>query len=276
MPKGQRLDQKLIELGLFASRQQAQAAIMDGGILVNGEKVTKAGTPVAPDAKVEVTTSWQPQKYVGRGGLKLEKAISQFSINVKDRVCLDIGASTGGFTDCLLQAGAKTIYAIDVGHGQIVGSLRQDPRVIVMEKTNVRELSPADLYQALQNDQSKWANFACIDVSFISLSKVLPAVLNLLQKPDFEIIALIKPQFEAEKHLVGKGGVIKSKELHIQIIKNVLSFAQTQGLANQALTYSPIKGPSGNIEFLVHWLPDGREAIAIDINAIVEEAHSKL
>lgn len=274
MSKGQRLDQKLIELGLFASRQQAQAAIMDGGILVNGEKVTKAGTPVAPDAKVEVTASWQPQKFVSRGGVKLEQALSQFDINVQDRICLDIGASTGGFTDCLLQNGAKKIYAIDVGHGQIVGSLRQDSRVIVMEKTNVRDLGPDDLYKDL-SDKSHKANFACVDVSFISLSKVLPSILALLDKPNFEIVALIKPQFEAEKHLVGKGGVIKSPDLHKRIIGNVLSFAEQLGLSNSGLTHSPIKGPSGNIEFLVHWQPTGNEK-PIDINSVVQAAHSKL
>lgn len=269
MAKGQRLDLLLVEKGLFPSREAAQAAIMDGGIIVNGQKVVKAGTSIASDAKIEVTSDWQPRKYVSRGGLKLEKALGQFGIDVKDRTCLDIGASTGGFTDCLLAHGASKVYAIDVGYGQIDWSLRTDARVVVLERMNARNLDALTVY-----GKNKWANMIVMDVSFISLDKVLPSCLSVVEKEDLDIVALVKPQFEAGKENVGKGGVVREAEKHKEVLSKVLADAEKLNLKAKGLTYSPIKGPSGNIEFLVHWTLN--ESSSIDINQIVDEAHFNL
>lgn len=242
-----RLDVLLVERGILSSRQAAQAAIMDGGVLVDGQKIDKPGTPVAVDAELVLTKDWQPCKYVSRGGLKLEKALELFNIDVKDRICLDIGASTGGFTDCLLQHQARHVYAIDVGYGQIVGQLRQDERVTVKERVNARYLTAEQLYPP----GAPWADLAVFDVSFIALNKVLPACLALLVPPK-DMVALVKPQFEAGRGDVGKGGVVKSQETHQTVISNVINFARDQGLAARGLTYSPIKGASGNVEFLLY------------------------
>lgn len=270
MPKGQRLDLLLVEKGLFPSREAAQAAIMDGGIIVNGEKIIKAGTSIASDAKIEVTSDWQPRKYVSRGGLKLEKALEQFQVDVTGRICLDVGASTGGFTDCLLSHGALKVYAIDVGYGQIAWSLRTDPRVVVLERVNARNLQATPIYE---QDQPM-ANMVVIDVSFISLDKILPSCLTVVQKEDLDIVALIKPQFEAGKENVGKGGVVRSADQHKEILTRVLAAAAKLELKAKALTYSPIKGPSGNIEFLVHWTLN--ENADIDVAQLVDEAHFNL
>jgi 23S rRNA (cytidine1920-2'-O)/16S rRNA (cytidine1409-2'-O)-methyltransferase len=272
-----RLDTLLVERGLLPSRQAAQAAIMDGGVIVDGNKVTKPGTPVNPQSQLQLTSQWQVSKYVSRGGLKLEKALEQFGVSVGERICLDIGASTGGFTDCLLQNNARHVFAIDVGYGQLDWKLRQDERVTVKERVNARYLNRHELYGT--NEQA--ANLAVFDLSFISITKVLPAVLTLLE-PCCDLIALIKPQFEAGKEAVGKGGVVKNAMTHEIVLKNILDFAATQDLATISLTYSPVKGPAGNIEFLAHWhrpASDDRktaEQRADLIKATVDEAHRNL
>lgn len=246
---------------------------MDGGVIVDGQKVTKPGTLIKDGAKIQVTTAWQPQKYVSRGGLKLEKALQEFNLKVSGLVCLDVGASTGGFTDCLLQAGAAYVYAVDVGHGQLDWSLRIDQRVAVIEKTNARKLSKELLKS--QSEQGE-IQFAVIDVSFISLKKILPAVQSCLSK-SAQIVALIKPQFEAGPEYVGKGGVVKSAALHKKLIGEVLHFAEQIGLHARALTFSPLKGPQGNIEFLV-WLDTAGEGIVDEatISNVVDAAHGSL
>lgn len=241
-----RLDLLLLELGLFDQREVARTAIMDGGISVDGQKVTKPGTPVSADAKVSLASGWGKPKFVSRGGLKLEKAILQFSIDPSERICLDLGASTGGFTDCLLQYGASCVYAVDVGYGQLDWSLRNNPKVIVKERVNARHLKPDELYAS---DAAR-ATLAVMDVSFISLLKVLPAAIGLLAPCSFEIIALIKPQFEAGREAVGKGGVVRSPAVHIQVIERLFEQAGDLGLQPCGLTFSPLKGPAGNIEYL--------------------------
>lgn len=266
-----RLDIIVIELGLLPSRQAAQAAIMDGGILVDGQKVTKPGTAIKPDARIELLPGWGSSKYVSRGGLKLEKALSEFGINPSGRVCLDIGSSTGGFTDCLLKHGASLVYAVDVGYGQLDWSLRNDPRVVVKERMNARFLSPDSLYGA----GGSRANLAVADVSFISLIKVLPACISVLEGPEAEIVSLIKPQFEAGRQYVGKGGVVRAKETHCRVIESVFAQASDLGLAAYGLTWSPVKGPAGNIEFLVYWKKAEASATP-DIESIVQEAHERL
>jgi 23S rRNA (cytidine1920-2'-O)/16S rRNA (cytidine1409-2'-O)-methyltransferase len=271
-PKNQRLDARVLELGLFPSRQSAQAAIMDGGILVNGEKITKPGAPVGNSATIEVSPGWGAPKYVSRGGLKLEKALDDFSIDPTERICLDIGASTGGFTDCLLQHGARLVYAVDVGYGQLDWKLRNDPRVVVKERINARSLSPQELYGA--SHAAIKATLATIDVSFISVLKILPALKDLLDAQG-EVASLLKPQFEAGKSLISKGGVVRSPEVHINVLERLLSEAEVLGFHAQALTFSPLKGPAGNIEVLVHWKPY-QESNQIDVSALVLEAHYKL
>jgi 23S rRNA (cytidine1920-2'-O)/16S rRNA (cytidine1409-2'-O)-methyltransferase len=270
-----RLDLLIVERGLLPSRQAAQAAIMDGGILVDGQKVTKPGTPVSPQAKIELTNQWQGTKFVSRGGFKLERALDQFRIDVNNRICLDVGASTGGFTDCLLQRGAQLVYAIDVGYGQLEWKLRQDPRVVVRERVNARHLTPEELYA----DAAEHADFAVFDLSFISLSKVVPSCLNLLTARS-ELVALVKPQFEAGKDAVGKGGVVREAKTHADVLQHTVAFAQAAGLITCAITHSPIKGPAGNIEFLIHWQRENDQRLALDVDldieAIVANAHEEL
>ena len=239
-----RLDQLLVEKGIFPSRTRAQAAILEGIIFVNGERVDKAGAFFSPETAIEIRG--EPLPYVSRGGIKLAKALEEFQIEVKGRVVLDIGASTGGFTDCLLQQGAAQVYAIDVGYGQLAWKLRQDPRVVVVERQNVRYLTPEVLYK----DQPK-ANLAVIDVSFISLAKVLPAVYTLLAAPA-EVVALIKPQFEAEREQVGKGGLVKNEQVHQAVVAKVQQAASENGFTVKNLIPSPITGADGNKEFLIH------------------------
>jgi 23S rRNA (cytidine1920-2'-O)/16S rRNA (cytidine1409-2'-O)-methyltransferase len=272
LPKNQRLDARVLELGLFPSRQSAQSAIMDGGILVNGEKITKPGTPVSNAATIEVSPGYGAPRYVSRGGLKLEKALSEFSIDPSSRVCLDVGASTGGFTDCLLQHGAKLVYAVDVGYGQLDWKLRNDPRVLVKERINARSLTTQELYG--EAHPANKATLATIDVSFISVLKILPALKDLLDSKG-DVAGLLKPQFEAGKKLISKGGVVRSADTHIDVLRSILEQATSLGFNPQALTYSPVKGPAGNIEFLVHWTFEQPSQI-INVPDLVQEAHEKL
>lgn len=265
-----RLDILVLENGLASSREKARALIMSGVILVNGEREDKPGSVFSPDVKV--TQKGKPLRYVSRGGLKLEKAIDVFGIDLKDRICFDAGASTGGFTDCMLQNGAAKVYAADVGYGQLDWKLRNDERVICMEKVNVRYLTP-DMLNEL-------CSFASIDVSFISLTLILPAVASVLDE-NGEIAALIKPQFEAGRENVGKKGVVRDKKIHFDVIKKIWGFTLEQGMYPAGLSFSPVKGPEGNIEYLLHIVKkeDGRlkeEDFCDIIKKVVEEAHDTL
>lgn len=262
-----RLDLALIELGLFESRQEAQTAIMDGAVLVNNEKVTKSGTSVSASDKVELRPGFVKQRYVSRGGLKLEKALHEFQVETQNRTCLDVGASTGGFTDCLLQHGARQVYAIDVGYGQLDWKLRTDARVIVIERVNARHLTPEQLYDS---DSAPRATLAVIDCSFISLEKILPAVQKLLAQENSEIICLVKPQFEAGRESVKKG-VVKDPHIHQEVLTKVSQSASQMNLHVQACTFSPLKGPKGNIEYLF-LLSQKPQTKPIDLNAVVTTA----
>lgn len=238
----ERLDVLLVQEGYAASREKAKAIIMAGDVFVDGQREDKAGTTFDPSKiKLEVRGSTLP--YVSRGGLKLEKAIRQFGLLLSDKICMDIGASTGGFTDCMLQNGAKKVYSVDVGHGQLDWKLRNDKRVVCMEKTNFRYMVPEDI-----EDEP---DFASVDVSFISLTKILLPARALL-KDDGEMVCLIKPQFEAGKEKVGKKGVVKEPAVHEEVIRKVIDFADFLGFEILHLDFSPIKGPEGNIEYLVH------------------------
>ena len=239
MPK-RRLDNLLLERGIVQSRERAKGLILSGDVRVNGNPVNKAGTLIDENAEIEIT---KDIPYVSRGGLKLEKAIKEFNINVKDKVAIDVGASTGGFTDCLIQYGAKKVYAVDVGYGQLAWKLRNDPRVVIIERKNVRYIKPSDIGEPV--------DIATIDVSFISLKLVLPVVKNLL-KENGEIIALIKPQFEVGRGEVGKGGIVKDEEKHKKVISEIKSFAIDSGFKVLNVTKSPIAGQKGNVEFLIY------------------------
>lgn len=235
-----RLDIMMVEQGLAPSREKAKAYIMAGEVYVNGQKEDKAGSMFAETVKLEVRGKTLP--YVSRGGLKLEKAMKNFGVTLKDKVCMDVGASTGGFTDCMLQNGAVKVYSIDVGYGQLDWKLRNDPRVVCMEKTNIRYVVPEDLEDP--------AAFSSIDVSFISLTKVLLPVRNLLTE-DGEIVCLIKPQFEAGREKVGKKGVVRDPKVHEEVIEKVRDYAMSISMEPCHLSFSPIKGPEGNIEYLI-------------------------
>lgn len=237
----ERLDVLLVQQGFAASREKAKAIIMSGNVLVNGQREDKAGTMI--DTKAEITVKGNQLKYVSRGGLKLEKAMSHFDITPGGKVCMDVGASTGGFTDCMLQNGAVKVYSVDVGHGQLDWKLRNDERVVCMEKTNIRYVVPEDIQEL--------AAFVSIDVSFISLTKVLLPVRNLMTE-DGEIVCLIKPQFEAGREKVGKKGVVRDPKVHEEVIYKVINYAASIGLRSMDLEFSPIKGPEGNIEYLLH------------------------
>lgn len=240
MPAKQRLDFLVVENGLAVSRQRARALIMAGKVLVDGRRIEKPGTPVSAESRI--TLKGEDFAYVSRGGLKLEGALQTLHLDVRDLVCLDVGASTGGFTDCLLQHGARKVYAVDVGYGQLAWKLRQDKRVIVIERTNIRHMNPESIPEA--------ADLATIDTSFISLKIVAPAVLAFI-KPTGRILALIKPQFEAGKGKVGKGGVVKDAAVHRQIIADLRDFFEHHGLECGPVVPSPILGPKGNQEFLI-------------------------
>ena len=265
MKHKERLDVLLTQRGLCDSRSRAQALIMSGEVYVDGQKCDKAGTPVDVESQIEVRSN--PCPYVSRGGLKLEKALRDFGVDPKDYVCSDSGASTGGFTDCLLQKGAKKVFAIDVGYGQLAWSIRTDPRVVCMERTNIRYVTPEDLGEPL--------DLSVVDVSFISLKIVLPAIKALL-KPTGQVLCLIKPQFEAGKDKVGKKGVVRDPAVHAEVLENFLALAAQLQFTVRNLTFSPVKGPEGNIEFLGHlsMLPDG--GIQPDVKALVAAAHETL
>jgi len=237
----ERLDILLTERGFFESREKAKAVIMAGEVFVNGQREDKAGSKF--DREVEIEVKGKTLKYVSRGGLKLEKAIEVYKPVLEGKVCIDIGSSTGGFTDCMLQNGATKVYAIDVGTNQLAWKLREDPRVVSMEKTNIRYVTEDDLPEK--------ADFASVDVSFISLTKVLPAAVNLL-KPGAEMVCLIKPQFEAGREKVGKKGVVRDFSVHEEVIEMVIRFAGELNFIIRGLTFSPVKGPEGNIEYLLY------------------------
>ncbi len=240
-----RLDVLLVEKGLAPSREKAKAYIMSGIVYVDGEKEDKAGSTFDEEKNIEVRGN--TLKYVSRGGLKLEKAMETFPIDLSGKVCMDVGASTGGFTDCMLQNGATKVYAIDVGHGQLDWKLRTDERVVCMEKTNIRYVTPADI--------DELAEFASVDVSFISLSKVLPPLYDLMVE-DGQVVCLIKPQFEAGREQVGKKGVVRDKAVHKQVIVKCTEYAENSGFKVLGLTFSPVKGPEGNIEYLMYLTKD--------------------
>ncbi len=238
----ERLDVLLVRQGYAQSRERAKAIIMSGNVFVNGQREDKAGTAF-DETKIRIEVKGNALKYVSRGGLKLEKAITAFKLCLQDKVCMDIGASTGGFTDCMLQNGAAKVYSVDVGCGQLDWKLRTDERVICMEKTNFRYMQPADIGDRL--------DVASVDVSFISLTKILLPARELLQ-PQGQMVCLIKPQFEAGKGKVGKKGVVREPEIHSEVIGKIVDFADLAGFAIAGLEYSPIKGPEGNIEYLLY------------------------
>lgn len=249
----ERLDKVLVDLGYFDNKSKASAAILSGSVKINDEVITKSGFQIDPEKKINVEIKSMP--YVSRGGFKLEKALKTFEVQIKDRVCLDAGASTGGFTDCLLQNGAKKVYAVDVGYGQLAWKIRSDERVKVIERTNIKNCDFNDIYD--ENDEI--ADLLVMDVSFISIEKVLPNLKKLLKSNFHELICLIKPQFEAGKDLVDKGGVVKDKNVHVDVINKVIEFAKNLGYKVLDLTVSPIKGPSGNIEYLIYLANEGTE-----------------
>ena len=263
----ERLDIILVKRNLAPSREKAKAMIMSGCVFVDGQREDKAGTSFPEDIKIEIHGN--TLRYVSRGGLKLEKAVESFQLCLQDKICMDIGASTGGFTDCMLQNGAAKVYAVDVGYGQFAWKLRQDPRGVCMEKTNIRYVTPEDINDVL--------DFASVDVSFISLTKVLgPA--KMLLKEDGEMVCLIKPQFEAGREKVGKKGVVRDKKVHLEVIEKILNFAGETGFTPVGLDYSPVKGPEGNIEYLVYLKKGSYELQegTPDARQIVEMAHAEL
>lgn len=262
----ERLDVLLVGRGMAPSREKAKAIIMSGNVFVEGQREDKAGT-MFPDT-VNIEVKGYEQKYVSRGGLKLEKAMQHFEVSLRDQVCMDVGSSTGGFTDCMLQNGACKVYAVDVGHGQLDWKLRNDERVVCMERTNIRYITPEDLQEP--------PAFVSIDVAFISLTKVLEPVKNVMTQ-DGEIVCLIKPQFEAGREKVGKKGVVRDKSVHLEVIEMVIAYARSLDFGVMNLEFSPIKGPEGNIEYLLHLKNGGTDtAECVDPAAVVEEAHKTL
>ena len=263
----ERLDVLLVQRGLAPSREKAKTMIMEGNVFVDQQREDKAGSFFDVEAKIEVRGN--TLRYVSRGGLKLEKAMEAFGLDLSGCVCMDIGASTGGFTDCMLQNGAAKVYAVDVGYGQFAWKLRQDPRVVCMEKTNIRYVTPDQIGEPL--------DFASVDVSFISLTKVLESAKALLRE-GAQMVCLIKPQFEAGKDKVGKKGVVREQSTHREVIEKVIAYARGLGFRVLHLDYSPVKGPEGNIEYLVHLandnLPESEETA--DVAAVVRMAHEAL
>lgn len=248
----ERLDVILVNQGHAPSREKAKAIIMSGNVYVNGQKEDKAGAQF-DESKIQLEVRGSQLKYVSRGGLKLEKAMDSWDISLEDKICMDIGASTGGFTDCMLQNGAQKVYSVDVGHGQLAWKLRNDERVVCMEKTNFRYMVPADIEDAL--------SFASVDVSFISLTKILIPARNLLEDGG-EMVCLIKPQFEAGREKVGKKGVVRERSVHEEVVRKILDYADSIGFELLHLEYSPIKGPEGNIEYLMHICKDAAKALS--------------
>lgn len=264
----ERLDVLLVSRGLAESREKAKAIIMSGNVYVDGQKEDKAGSNFPAEAVIEVRGN--TLKYVSRGGLKLEKAMENFDVTLAGKICMDVGSSTGGFTDCMLQNGAVKVYAVDVGHGQLAWKLRNDEHVVCMEKTNIRYVTPEDVADKI--------NFSSIDVSFISLTKVLGPVKELLSD-DGQIVCLIKPQFEAGREKVGKHGVVRDSAVHLEVIEKVIDFAISIGFEVLNLEFSPVKGPEGNIEYLLHLqkhtegsYPD----VPFEAAQVVEKAHAAL
>ena len=258
-----RLDQLVFERGFTESRERAKTTVMSGLVFVNGQRVDKPGAPVSPDAAIEVRGEALP--FVSRGGFKLDKALKVFPIDPAGLVCIDCGASTGGFTDVLLQHGAAKVYAVDVGYGQLAWKLRNDPRVVNLERCNLRYVTREEIPEDL--------DLAVMDVSFISVRLVIPAVKELL-KPGADLVCLIKPQFEAGRDEVGKKGVVREAEIHRAVIKTVLSFARETGWTVMGLDFSPIRGPEGNIEFICHLKNGAFDAPMIDAVSVVEAAHA--
>ena len=266
MKNKERLDVLLVERGFFDSRAKAQAVIMSGDVYVDGQKADKAGASYSSEANIEVRGSVCP--YVSRGGLKLEKALRDFGVDPTGYVCSDSGASTGGFTDCLLQQGAKKVFAIDVGYGQLAWKIRSDERVVVMERTNIRHVTPEQLGEPL--------DLSVVDVSFISLKLVLPVIKSLLKPDCGQVLCLIKPQFEAGKDKVGKKGVVRDPEVHLEVLEAFVELAKSLSFTICDLTFSPVKGPEGNIEFLGHLsLQSGTNRIPV-LAELVQQAHASL
>ena len=263
----ERLDVLLVNRGLAPSREKAKTMIMEGNVFVNNNREDKAGSTFPDDCNIEIHGN--TLKYVSRGGLKLEKAMTHFGITLDGKVCMDIGASTGGFTDCMLQNGARKVYSVDVGYGQFAWVLRQDPRVVCMEKTNIRYVTPEDIDDVL--------DFASVDVSFISLTKVLPAARELL-RDNGQMVCLIKPQFEAGREKVGKKGVVRDRGVHLEVVDKIIDFALNNGFSVLNLEYSPIKGPEGNIEYLVYIekSQQPKKEESVNAQAVVDAAHGEL
>ena len=264
----ERLDVLLVKRSLAPSREKAKAMIMAGSVYVNGQKEDKAGSMFAEDAGIEVRQD--TLKYVSRGGLKLEKAMDVFGVSLEGKTCMDVGASTGGFTDCMLQNGAVKVYAVDVGRGQLDWKLRNDPRVVCMEKTNIRYVKEEDIPEKV--------SFVSVDVSFISLSKVLPAIRPLMEE-EAQAVVLIKPQFEAGREKVGKKGVVRDPAVHEEVIEKVIGYAGNENFKILGLTFSPVKGPEGNIEYLLWLLRSDAgqdEELGGVIKDTVKEAHAAL
>ena len=267
MQEKNRLDAELFARGLVPSRERGRALIMAGAVYVGGQKALKAGQTVKPDDRIEVRENDNP--FVSRGGLKLQKAMQTFPITLEEKICMDVGASTGGFTDCMLQSGARKVYAIDVGYGQLAWKLRTDPRVVNLERTNFRYCTREQVPDE--------ADFASVDVSFISLRIILP-VLHMLLRDGGEAVCLIKPQFEAGRENVGKKGVVREPAVHAQVVRDVTEFAVQTGFSVRGLTFSPIRGPEGNIEYLMYLCKseDGAQVSQDEIETLVRSSHDTL
>jgi 23S rRNA (cytidine1920-2'-O)/16S rRNA (cytidine1409-2'-O)-methyltransferase len=264
----ERLDKILTDKSYFETKSKAQAAIMAGDVKIDGILITKAGFQI--EIKENTLIEIKSMPYVSRGGFKLEKALKSFNINLNDKICLDAGASTGGFTDCMLQNGAKKVYSVDVGYGQIAWKLRTDKRVKVIEKVNVKNCSENEIYS--ENDEK--ANFITMDLSFISITKVLNNLIKLANPDNFEIVSLIKPQFEAGKEQVGKNGIVREKETHIEVIEKIINYCNSINLSVKDLTFSPIKGQKGNIEYLIYLSNTACEN-NINVKTVVDLAHEE-
>ena len=263
--KKQRLDQLVYELGYTESRERARTTIMSGLVFVNGNRVDKPGTAVSPDARIEVRGEALP--FVSRGGFKLDKALKVFPVDPTGKVCIDCGASTGGFTDVLLQHGAAKVYAVDVGYGQLAWKLRTDERVVNLERTNLRYVTGEQIPDPI--------DLAVMDVSFISIRLIIPALLPLL-KPEADLICLIKPQFEAGREDVGKKGVVRDSEVHVRVVSEILAFAENIGLSVLGLDFSPIRGPEGNIEYICHLKNCAGLSRTMDVRSVVSASHKEL
>ena len=268
----ERLDKILVDKGYFETKSKAQGAIMAGDVKINDEVITKAGYQLELTEKTRIEIKSLP--FVSRGGLKLDKAVRAFGISLQGRICLDAGASTGGFTDCMLQNGAKYVYAVDVGYGQIAWKLRSDERVKTVERTNIKNCKPSEIYEETDPVAPILPDFCAMDLSFISITKVLDNIKRLMNTERQEIVSLIKPQFEAGKELVGKNGVVREKSTHKKVIEDVIDFAKNIGLYPKQLTFSPIKGPAGNIEYLVQLVNEATDFDMSLIENVVEQANS--